>query len=822
MSRKAKQHKAHAKPVSPHAMDSDALVAEAEAALGASHHKEAIELYKELVKRERRPAWVDGLASCYAGRAHDLAAKGMIQEALVLWRNRTQLCGKPLAEGPYFGWLLQTGGQEEMFRLLADKTLPDTMRAELETRLATTVLTAPENALPSLPADSALLRHRPPALGALAAYHRGDFAALEEQLQAIPFRSPYRDLKPVLKALALLQTDAEAARAAIARLPSNGPFERLAAVLRAAILPGAGWLTALCDLDEDSRQLVLDIKGCPDTLRPLLLDLAKLGNTPAAAPLFDLLQRHRRAMPEGAFTVLCHRLLPHLGKRMVNTADFSKLPDEKKVHVLALAAELQRTMDQAESCWIKMAETFRARPEQKLWAALIWRHLASFGRGGRLDGYAFDYLKKSLELDPEDRDSTLTVIRGLRSENDLVQARAYLDRALRQFPNDAGVLLEAVEVALAGKAFKKAVGLAKLVLELDPINPQVRGLIGHALLSHARKQIKAYNYPAARKELDAAEEWLRAPTDRATLKLLRALAAEDQADGGNARLREAVAAFGGSLLGGFHLLLEAGKERGDLKGLLLRGGVNLAAMPAPEEVVALMQGLNAARHGQKEICAALRPLRATLKRAAKAKFSETDHLLVCETFQRFEEKELLLAYAEAALKRWPGRPVFVYLRAIARYGNDPYDIPDREFYVLDKAAEDARKQGDQRTASRIGALLAPPVHDMPFPDDGPFNPFDDLPNDSRAMFELLISMQGEEAFLDMVRQGIGKQAFAELKKQFGSNQKDFIRRLIDTMVEGAAINPPPPTDFLPPPVNLPPPRKKYRPPPEIQKDLFDD
>jgi len=820
MSRKAKQHKAQPKPVSLHAKDGAVLAAEAEAALGALRHKEAIELYKELVKRERRPDWVDGLALSYAGRAHDLAAKGMIQEALVLWRNRTQLCGKPLAEGPYFVWLLQAGGREEMFRLLADKNLPDATRAELETHLAATVLAAPDNALPGLPTDSALLRHRALMQDALTAYQRGDFATLGERLQAIPFRSPYRDLKPVLKALALLQTDAEAAPAAIARLPSGGPFERLAAVLRAAILPDGGWLDALRGLDDGGRQLVLDIKGCPDTLRPLLLDLAKLGEKPAAAPLFDLLLRHRRALPVDGFATLCHRLLPHLGERLLfKNAEFTALPDEKKVHLTALAAELQGEKGHAELDWNEMVNFLSARPEQRLRAALILRHLASLGRSGGLDDVAFQYLKQSLELDPEDRDSTLTVISVLRSDNDLVQARAYLGQALTRFPKDAGVLLEAVEVALAGKAFKKAVGLAKQVLELDPINPQVRGVIGHALFSHARKQIKAHNLPAARKELDAAEEWLRAPADRATHKLLRALAAEGPTAVGHAQLREAVADFGGSLTGGFHLLLEAGKVGGEPKSLLLHAGVDLATAPVPEAVVALAQTLNATRDEKKAIRVALAPLRALLKRATKAKFSEADHLSVCEAWQRFGENELLLAYAEAALKRWPGRPVFVYLRVIGRYGNYLYDIPDRELYALDKAVEDARKQGDPRTASRISALLDPPMDDS-----GPFNPFDALPGSPRAIFEMLLSMQGEEAFLDMVRNAIGKQGFAELEKQFGGNRKEFIQKLIDSMVEtrGTLIDNPPP-EFLPPPVNLPPPpRKKFRAPPEIQKDLFDE
>ena len=560
------------------------------------------------------------------------------------------------------------------------------------------------------------------------------------------------------------------------------------------------------------------------TLRPLLLDLAKLGDTPAAAPLFDLLQRHRRAMSEEALVGLGRRLLPHLGRRLVSTDYFNKLPDEEKVHVLALEAEQRGALEIAESDWNEMATLLSARPDQKLRTALIWRHLADLGRDGGLDSAAFNYLKKSLELDPDDRDSTLLVIRVLRSDNDLAQARAYLDRALPRFPKDAGVLLEAVEVALAGKAFKKAVGLAKQVLELDPINPQVRGLIGHALFSHARKQIKARNHSAARKELDAAEEWLCAPTDRATLKLLRSLATDGETIAGNAQLREAVADFGGALVGAFHLLLEAGNVGVYPKALLQRAGIDLVAAPAAEGVVALAHALNAARDDKRAICAALDPLRAPLKRAVKAKFSEADHLLVCEALQRFEEDELLSIYAEAALKRWPGRPIFVYLRAVARYEKSTFYIPERELYALEKAFKEAKIQGDQRTASRIGLLLAPPMDDMPFPGDDSLNPFDDYPDDPRAMFELLLSMKGEKDFLNMVRQAVGSQAFADLKQQVGGNQKDFIRRLIDMMVDmgGVSINNPPPADFLPPPVNLPPPRKKFRPPPEIQKDLFDD
>jgi len=645
------------------------------------------------------------------------------------------------------------------------------------------------------------VRHQPLAQAAVAAYCKGDFVALEAQLQAIPFRSPYRDLKTVLKALALLPSDVAGAQASIARLAAGGAFEPLAAVVRAAVLPDDGWLAALRGLDEDGRQLMLDIKGCPNTLRPFLLALAKLDAAPAPKQLFDLIKRFRRVIPDDTLPPLYLRLFPHMGRGIEHLPEFQKLPMEERLHMLALTSEVHRYRDRAEDYWNELANLLSNNPDQKLRAAQIWRHLAALARENsretELNEVAFQYTEKSLELDPDDRDSYLALIRTLRCKNNLAEARAYLDRALPRYPKDAGVLLEAVEVALAGKAFKKAAGFAKQVLELDPINPKVRGLIGQALFSHARKQIKARNLTAARKELDASEEWLRTPAEWATLKLLRVFLTEYLDE---ALLRAAVADLGNPLVGAFLLVLEAGKLGHLPKPLLQSAGCNLTATPSAEEVVALAQVLNAAPDGVKAIGAALAPLHAALKRALKKRFSESDHLLVCEAFHRCEDIELLIAYTKEALKRWPGRPAFVYLNVIARHGNDIYFIPYKDQDALDQARRDANIQGDHRTAARIRALLSPPEEDcdddlfddpfdLPFPGGGPFGDskggFQDDNFDPHHMFELLVAMHGEKQFLDMMRKGIGKEAFDDLKRLVGGNQKEFISRLIDIMAAEA-------------------------------------
>ena len=57
------------------------LAMRASEAMRAGDFKQAIELYKRLVKQDARPEWRDALAEAYTGRARSLAAKGMFEEA---------------------------------------------------------------------------------------------------------------------------------------------------------------------------------------------------------------------------------------------------------------------------------------------------------------------------------------------------------------------------------------------------------------------------------------------------------------------------------------------------------------------------------------------------------------------------------------------------------------------------------------------------------------------------------------------------------------------------------------------------------------------
>lgn len=763
----------------------------------AGRYREAIERYKNLLKQERRPEWVDGLAASYAGRAGELADKGMLPEALVVWRNRSTLCNRPLAEGPYLEWLLRAGEHDAALRLLSGGgALPAPADADLEMRLAAVALTAPDSALAQLAADSPLRRHRAPALAALAACGEGDAAALDEQLRAIPFRSPYRDLRFILKALVLVGDDPRQAAGLIARVAVGGPFEKLAAVVRAAVLPGSGWLSALLALDGEGRQLLLEIKGCPESRRSLLLDIAELANTGAPlvpARVVDLLLRRSRGLPATAAR-LCRRLLPYADKRLAEYATaFTPLGQAEGECILALAAEIQEARELSERRWLHAAERLATRvgEGERLQAALILRQLCNpmVGDQGRPAevGKIAAWLARSLQLDPDDRATHLKLIALHRRQGDLRAARAALETALARFDNDPAVLLEAVETALAGNAFKKGVTLAKRLLELDPINSKVRHLIGQAHLSHARKQIRAHRPEAVGRELDLADEWLVAADERSIAKLLRGLSATDAP--ASELLRQAVAELGGRLLAAWHLLLETFRVGKPSASELRRAAVDLSGTPGERDVLAVVRAINTLGDKEKRaLRSVLDTLRAPLKRAADGNFSEAERVTICETLLRRDERTLLRAYAEIGLRRWPGQPLFVYLTTFAKYGATArFTMSEREQLALEAALDKALADGDERTVLRIRELIAPQWEDDPDGDDFDDDTFAELGKElfenPSALFEAMISIGNEQGVIDLAREVLPDGEFRRLERAAGGDRKTLARMLIDCLVE---------------------------------------
>ncbi|MBV5298429.1 MAG: hypothetical protein JZU64_09960 [Rhodoferax sp.] len=803
--------------------------------LEKGRYRDAVACYKALLKTERRPEWLVGLAAAYAGRAKGLAAKGMLQEAIGLWRSRAELCGTPLWDGPYAGWLVRDGRLAEALAYLAQQrassaTPPDGQRndeiAFLEAQLAPGLLTADKAMLALLPAESLLLRHRPHALAALTAYSSKDAAALEQALAEISFRSPYRDLRTLLKAMLLWETDEESARSALVRLPEDGPFEPLAAPLRTLLISGPERLRRWAGLDGSQQAMALDLLGCPPTLASLLRTLAETDVHLAPAALFDLVQRHSRDLPEPLATRVWQWLAPWATRRgCASPRIFGHPSPAAEECATALAVEISGDWDHAENHWAQAAILLASSqdPQDRLRAALVWRHIAlaseHLSRDGVIDKTAERALTQSLTLDPDDCDVHVRLVQYWRRNGNLKRSREQLDLALVHFPDNVALLAEAIETALAAGSFKKAATTARQLLELDPLNRKARSLLGNAHLSHAVKQISAGKLEAAKKEIKEAANWLESALDQGRMQLLQAWC-QPAASVERLRLaRLAAVTWGAGLAAGWRLLREAQGAFAragttTLTGLLSEAGISTAKVLLPADVLELVlvleQEAPLVRKGQDPL---LPWRKAIIGMARSVVFDAQETIRICEALSRHQEHDLVEQFANAARKRWPDQPIFVFHAVAARFHKNGCIETDRDYDDLDDATVRARQRKDMRLVMRMEALFedddSDSEPDFDFDSDA-IDLLDDLsspgaaglpamfdkmgPQALRTMIELATKIDGGTAFLKQARNDMGDVMYRQIEKECGGNKKLILERIINMMMSmmGGEINRPPP------------------------------
>ena len=795
-----------AAPRSPEAREREAL-----AALEHRRWRDAIGALKALLKEdaasERTSARRLALANAYAGRAHELSEKGMLKEALAIWDNRAAL-GPEVPPAPEYAALkLRLGDPEPLLALWSRAdTLSRGEREPLGTRLAAVVLAGDVSLLQRLADDDPLRRHAEPARAALAAYCAGDDAALENALAAIPFRSPYRDFALLLKALSRLEVEPQTSRALLARIGDDSAFAPFRRAAEAALLSDAELLAALRRLGPHQAELVAALRGFSAEQLALARDLAALDvplhapvgpESAARQPLLRLLQRHRDLLGADWLRRAVERLAPSPpGQRWPGRGRRVALPPGRSVLGEALSEARQAEAEHhpwvALDVWGDVAEILMDRaqaqpadPDRRLAVALALRRADQYldllaadvpdSDPESDESYAAGQLERSLQWDPEHRETYLRLVVWYRRGGRLKDARRVLKAAQERWPRDMAVLEAALETALAGDAFKKAAGVARQMLDIDPINSGARRRLVDAHISHAAKQVAQGRADLAAKELQQARQWTERGVGldsvRERLDLLDALLYLQMwgVEAGRARLLDLVAQRGPGLVGQLELALAA-----DLLGLnqhhlaqlleLAKGKIRDQA-----ELSLILAKLRGHLEHRNRYTPSLPQRVAALLKGAPWKSVGAEQLeSACETFQRIRMHDTRKEAAGAALKRWPRTPVFVYHALDSKYvqGGTPSAA---ERMMLEQALERAEREGDTRMASRLIALrqqLWPFVGMPPLPFGAPWD--DDLPDDE----DLPVGPFDPDAaaaarrLLDLLEAGDFKQALeaAELPK----------------------------------------------------------
>ncbi len=797
------------------ALTPEQLQAAAEQSLASERFRDAIGHFKDLLKREERSQWRKGLAAAYRGRALELCAKGMLSEALVIWENCRQLTPDASMTCEHIALLYSMGrigeavaGYREALETLGPKEI-----AGLRSSFAALYLIEPEPLDGQLAADDPVIAHGADARSALDAYCSGDDQAVAQALGNIPFRSPYRDWVQILKSMQKLPDEPQESEQLLHRLSPNSPFSHLQHAIRSALEPEAAFITRLAELDDASRRFAAALRGWSEQRLRLWEQLHALGDPPKPEMLTKWLFRHQEQLGED--WVRRHALRLLIGEYPQGFNWFPKgagpSPLEREL-VMAWCLEEEGDHWDLFDGWMDVIEHIKLSgatlpgSDNALRIALIQRRLDSHWKLLDEPGMTYDEddvpaetlagLEESLRLDPDDQPTYLRLIGWYRERNRLQDARRLLDLAMQRWPEDLEVLIEALETAVAGSAFKKAAGFAHRILKLDPVNARAKNSLLEAHLAHARKQIRKGRFDLTHKELQAAGEWAQGVKPRARLDLLRGLIIMDEKpEEGTALVVAAIEHLGGGITGRLDLAIEIQRLGRAPAVVITKLGLPKIKSPEKKDLLAFFRTVR--EHLDKNTEMPLEVFRyftPPLKAGSKLPLTQQESEVVCETLRRCGLNEVRLAHARAALKRWPGMPMFELHAIEAKFEGVYWNVSEAELERLETALEVAQKTGDKRTALRIQEALY---------ETTPFSPSSlHEPVESPDTVIDMLNEIGIEAFFDLLnKKGISPHQLQELERVMGN---DGLLTFLEGMREEDQSDP------MGAPFNLPEPPKPKR------------
>jgi hypothetical protein len=787
------------KPKSPPPKSVPELEAAALRALKGGHYKDAIAAFKVLLKRERRRDWEGSLAQAYLGRAREVALKEMFQEAAMLWENHAGLHPGTPPSGEYLVWLLRAGQWGKLGQCLGAASAEFLQSAPGRRLTEAVAVLALDNdkLLAALPGDHAIVQQQPLLKRAMAAYSGHRDAEAEDCLRQVSSRSPYRNLRTLLKGLLAADRDPAGARELLDRVETDSACRDFAAALREQLERDAPEAESYLRLPPKQRAVVDKLKGYGKAQLALLRDLGKAAQAKDTRPLLEMVLRHRGELGEAVSRRYCLAALVGAPEAIpLYERAFGKLAPFEQYRLKALHAEEILDYPQASRHWHKCIDLLKNAPPDRqdpLTQALIFRHIATLA-AQEVPELALSCLEQSLALDPDDKASYLKLIDLHEREDDPKAGQSWLEQALKRYPEDPEVLILAMRAAQRRKAFKKVAGYASTLLGLDPINSQARRFLLEAHLGHARKQLKSERPQAAAQELAAARA-LDPQRRNAALLWLEGLAAYAQDDYARCRnvWREAWTAAGGGVAAWFQWAMEAQGTGLSLTGLAhLVGGLDKKHVAGRAELMALVKLLGQYREeGRQNLAQALQKLAPVLKRSFKqTELAEEDYLGLCQGFADAAQYDLLAECAKQGNRRCRFPPVFSYFEVYAKCKGDAGKLGRMDEFRLQMNLDQAHHAGDRRAAALIGGFLRKheeslrPDFGEIFPGD--FSPLEDFDEEKARQFiervEEFDKLTPEERAMEL----LGEHSPEELQNL---SEKEALHLILGKLFEGLDVDP---------------------------------
>ena len=701
----------------PAPRDPDVSVLENQALskLNAGQYKEAIDLYKSLLKRANNADWRQALAQCYLQRALTFAAKGMVKEALVLWENYARNAEPPHeARDHYISWLLLTNNMAKVKTCLGqlsaqqlDEDYPD-----LACLLGLLIITEKVSCQDMLPKDSVFMKHLGYVQEALSAYRNNKLADIEPALMKLPFRSAFRDFRTLMKGAFLASESGEQAQSLLAKIPVDSPYHQAGVLLLTITHQGAALVNDLLQLTHPQIKIIEEAINFNKKQFELLNVLTNQKDRLSDKVKFNLAIQYQSLFGADLAQRYCIGALSSYppGKRDF-IKHFGAMDDFEAWRLKALMCERDRDFHGAEYYWKQGITVLKNRgTEDALKIALILRHIAEHQETSE---ETLPWLIESLDYDPDDRESYVKILQYYeRQEQKTDDYKEWLDKSIKKFPNDVELLGLVIKASTRNKAFKKATQYAQALLKIDPVNTFAKQVLFTSHLAHARKLIKSKKFHLVEREIQQAEQITIGKRYQTLAQLMRGFlvfVAEDKKRGAQLIVESVQKLNNGLVCAYFCVTLEA---------LLLDLQITpvLKILPplakdyllSQQEIVQLAQLIQQYADddsaNQALLHKSLEKIKAIIKQSLKQNTSEETLVTLCQCLDRIRHFELLRACVKIAQPLWD-KPIWMFYRVYSEANGNPAKCSDINSYRLRESLKKAQEQNDQRAAALIGKFL---------------------------------------------------------------------------------------------------------------------
>ncbi len=495
-------------------LSNSVLQKELEKALSAHKYQQAIVAGKELIGRDLQCEVADKvrkmLRQAYRGRILALAKKNMFREAFALIDTAASRCGKESMVKLHLTLSIRAGKWRQAAKIWSQyrDEFDKAERDRVEALFALLLLTGSEEISEGLPDDSPVKTHWGAAAKALDALSQGRHDEARQALRDVPFRSPYRDFRSLLSGCVLLSEKDEAgAEKFFHKIKADSPWGHAVSIIRQFSVPPDQLMEYIAESGYGEDDLLSALFNLKPVELKFIRSVKKACHNGFA--LLKIVDRQGKCLPLHVRNAVVTRLLPHGRRTISGYREFRKLSSYEKYRITALAAEIVHDVESAVDMWEEYMRFLPAdTPDFKLRKALVLRHQAELMEKDPYEydtGDILDCLRESLEYDPEDPGVFLRTIEMLRSFNEK-EAYSLLNDAVKRFPDNTGILTEAMKAASKRNAHKKAGRIAEKILELDPVNTLTKEFLLESHLSHAAKLIKQKKFHLVEAEFEAAEE----------------------------------------------------------------------------------------------------------------------------------------------------------------------------------------------------------------------------------------------------------------------------------------------------------------------------